>query len=820
MKRYFLVLLTLIVSGCGFMIYPSPVSIPFRVGSVASSFNAFIGTTLATWPAVPNMGNLTKNNNLFTDSSLPPTSGSGSPVSRCTDAVISPSDTNKSFSVGLGGSGDSVYMFNANSTAMHININGNGRLTLFNPSTMVCGDPVTGKVITGDKNIGTPGSSSVSTSFQSGSWDFTDPTIYYLFPGDTGTQTQKISINPATGQFCKNGTYTSCSPGSANVWDDYIYGFPHNSANATNAPTWALGQVYPLGQYVTYTMQASDSLRPFVWNATTTYSRGDVIVPTVNNSSGCAFKEMNATGTTSSSQPNWNTASNSCQVSHGAIGDGTASWWPIGPPNFIYQLVATSGAVTTATPFVPPGTGHPDIYLTVTDSNGNQWMNVGPDEPATWADAAFLSADSTRSCTGFSTNSYGRTGNNYSDHAGQGTGVLVVCYDTVNNVYISLNTLTGVQSKVTCSLGIPGGYNCNGGTWTMTPQGIATNVSLSGGNCGFVIHNIKGSFTMDYPAVALQTGLSGVCAFNGSVWSWQPFATYNAATNMQKYRANLNHWAQGNTHLMEVGQGCLDNSIGGSGCPVGVYGFSTGVYTNYFSSTDPYVIPPITWQVNPCASPWTFGAPAPCGFGVAYDSHMAWAYNPGGTDTTPVCGSMYNLSTLAPPPLAPWQGELICISTSPTWTDPTAPNPAAKVWRFTHEFNTGGNSFFDAQFAISQCSTDGKFCAFTSDWNCTLGTTSGASSGNCGAPWVPNSAYVLNTMINPFSSTGGSGTNFGVWQVTNVGSGTSGSSAPTWTTGGGNNCTAGTVVTDANSMQYTCLGASNGRSDVFVVNLK
>jgi len=71
-------------------------------------------------------------------------------------------------------------------------------------------------------------------------------------------------------------------------------------------------------------------------------------------------------------------------------------------------------------------------------------------------------------------------------------------------------------------------------------------------------------------------------------------------------------------------------------------------------------------------------------------------------------------------------------------------------------------------------------------------------------------------MLNPYSSNGGSGTDFGVWQV-NAPGGTSAAVKPTWVV-----CNAGNVgvtVADANGLVYTCLGAGNGRGDVFVVEL-
>jgi hypothetical protein len=311
---------------------------------------------------------------------------------------------------------------------------------------------------------------------------------------------------------------------------------------------------------------------------------------------------------------------------------------------------------------------------------------------------------------------------------------------------------------------------------------------------------------MDYPTISQQSNLAGASGCEvGNSSSWVPFLAFNASTGENQYLGPLNHWAILNTHLVEVGQ---------SGS---TFGYTTGAYTNIYQAANPYVLADIliSWQPT-CIVAWTpNNALPPCAFGQAYDSHMAGAFNPGGADVSPVCGSMYNVATLAPPPVAPWQGEVICIPLSPTWANGAMPVGQNAPWRFTHEFNTGGNSFFDVQFAISQMSTDGLFLAFTSDWNCTLGSVSGGPTSLCGAPWVGGTVYSVGQNINPFSSTGGAGTNYGVYQVTT--GGTAAATRPSWFS-----CTAGTAgntVTDANGVVYTCQGPGNGRGDVFIVKL-
>jgi len=313
------------------------------------------------------------------------------------------------------------------------------------------------------------------------------------------------------------------------------------------------------------------------------------------------------------------------------------------------------------------------------------------------------------------------------------------------------------------------------------------------------------------------TGSSGNC--RGDVFAVNLLSSGASGINM--YRAGLNHYAMGNGRLFDNGQGCLDNSIGGSTCPVGTFGYATGAYLDVYQSANPYTLGNtlISWQPTPCdsrayAAGITYTNP-PCEFANAYDSHLSAAYNPGGADASPVCGSIFNDETLSPVAFAPFQGEAICVPTSPRWASGASPVGQNAPWRFTHEFNTGSNAFFDVQFAISQESTDGKFLAFSSDWNCTLGSTAGGSSSLCGVPWVGGAVYSAGQYVNPFSGAGGSGTNYGVYKIT-VG-GTSSAIPPAWFVC--NSGTAGNTVMDSSGVVYTCQGSGNGRGDVFIVRL-
>jgi hypothetical protein len=774
----------------GYAVYGGGTGGYFNVGGETCEpplYCAYTGDALVEWPVVPNLGGLTKNGAIVTDTSYP--SGIPSKIGRCTDITIEPNSTyaDQSKSAGLGGSGDAEQLWNANSTMLHFNLSGGeGHLTLFNPTTMVCGDPVTGYAITADKNLSNPGSSSEAYNFGGGTFDWTNPLVWYSFasgPDATGVTVAKDTFN-SSGQFTVIAPYL-----------DFKYGLPLGSL----VSSWQASTTYASGQYVSYTLNSTQAPD---WAINHTYAAGDVILPLSNNPLGCGFKVSTA-GISSSSttyEPAWSTlAQGSCtsasngQISEGAGGGATVKWRNLGgPPVFSLQLVSAGGTSGSTNPF--SSITHPDLLATYSD-NGLTWENVGPAVPPEWTSFAGVSSNGNRFCSSFSSDTYGNASAGYNiDNGDQGTGLYDACYDFTLNAFELINTVTGFQSTVTCSGGT--GYSCAGGTATMVPEG---SVSAITGGCPFLIHNDKGGSTLDYVIIARQTILTGSCS-DQDLFSWEPFASFNSATTLQVLNGRSDHWTIGKSHLINVGD-------------TTVVGTTSGVYDVLFDLNNPSVGNVTTWQIPSCG-----GANPPCDYPAYYDSHMAWWHDGADDDLGPICGSIYNVATLAPPPVEPWQGEEVCISSTPSWTVGSTIG-AWQAWRFTHSFNTGGNPFFDTQFAISQLSNDGHFLAFSSDWNCTLGTiTGGPSSGSswfCGPPWVGGTTYTAGQMINPFSSTGGSGTNYGVFEVT-VG-GTSAATPPTWFVC--NSGTAGNMVTDANGVQYTCLGSGNGKGEVFIVQL-
>jgi hypothetical protein len=783
-------------TGSGYFIVGSPACLPGR-------YCASIETDIVQPPAVPNMGGLTKNGTVFYDTSY--ARGTASPVIRCSDTATAASGTYPyvSKSAGLGGSGDAAPLFNANDTLLHMNDNqGDNWIVPFNPASLACSPAITANL-----NQSSSGSSSSSFNFGSGYFDWTNTNIYH--GAVNSTQVTPYTINPATGTFTVGvggGTGVTGAPEA-----DFQYGLPMGSL----VSAWQASHSYTSGQYVTYTLTSAQAPD---WAASkSTYNVGDIIQPLANNPDNCALKLVQS-GTTGSTEPTWSSSGNPCHTAAwGTYADGTAAWQNLGGPAvFTFQLSSGGGTSGSSTPaFVPTATGHPDLMTTVSDGSLT-WTNTGVMVTPGYRDLAGQSYNATRFCQATSTDVYGYNGS-YSTDGSQGTGTWETCYSSTLNEYVTLNTATGWQSVTTCTGGT--GYNCSGGSWVMNPVGAYT--SLTTGGCGFFIHSTKGSYTMDYPVIDNQANLIGAsgCETGNSV-SWAPFASFNSS-GANEYRAGLNHYAMQNTHLVDIGQACLDNSFGGSGCAIGNFGYVAGAYDAVFQAANPYTLADVTisWQPTPCSSTgYSAGVVytiPPCTFGAAYDSHLSPAYNPSGADNAPVCGSIFNIQSVSPVPFAPWQGEMICVPTFPTWAYGASPSGQNAPWRFTHEFNSGSNSFFDVQFAISQCSEDGLFCAFSSDWMCTLGNTSGGSSSLCGAPWVGDTVYTAGQYVNPFSSTGGAGNSYGVFEITT--GGTSAATHPTWFVC--NSGTAGNTVIDANGVVYTCQGAGNGRGDVFIVKL-
>ncbi len=106
---------------------------------------------------------------------------------------------------------------------------------------------------------------------------------------------------------------------------------------------------------------------------------------------------------------------------------------------------------------------------------------------------------------------------------------------------------------------------------------------------------------------------------------------------------------------------------------------------------------------------------------VQTDQHQNWS-NVDALDSYPFFASTAALEANAQTPGSyncAWVNEILGVSTI-----------TGTVYRFAHTYTTGQNWSFDGQNAIGGVSQDGRFYAFTSDWQGTLGTEGGAN-GTC-----------------------------------------------------------------------------------------
>lgn len=815
------------------------------------------------WPnPVPNIGTALKTGTytsptVITDSSYTafgtPTS-SLAPVTRCTDGAFVPGFSNLLMSAGLGGSGAGIESnAGASTNLVHVIANGRGVITMFNPSTGACGDPSTSAhaAITQSQNTVTCTVNCTNyQDFASGSFSLTLGQTWYAAGLNSQNQTR---VDPFT--FCftgGSGCSTPCFTGSCSLTFTQgtpIADFSQAVPSVANTPTWTGTHAYTIGQMIHYTLTGGQL---FTWAQSTAVKVGDLAV-----FNGCAYKVFKADGVTASSGtgPTGNAV---CGL--GTLpADGTVTWKGIGgPATFIYQITIAGTSGGSSPTFVLTCTGctsgHPDMLSTYLDGTA-VWTNVGPTMNVNgtaansigWISWAGSDTTDTYYQEATSTNTYG---NNIAEcnanlgyncwNGDQGTGQYAMEYNSATNVFHVWNTFTMIVFDANCSGGT--GWNCSGGSWGFTTRGALTPPGI--GICSFPIHNEKGNNTGDF-GVVTQQGRSSACGFGFFIWN--PNQTvFGAATNVKAVGFGLNHWAPGTASVAAL------NQAG--------YGASTGVYMTLTPFANPTISAAsnIIWQPSPCSvtqkvtSPY-YDPPA-CDLSQVIDNHLSMAFNPGGADTSPICGDTYNYATFSPVEFNAWQGEVICVPSFTSWTNPLTPG-TQNPWRFTHIFEPGTNDAFNAQFQISQYSQDGKWVFSTTSWNSTLGTTDGSdptcggsypcnnptcgnascngffraafdeysSVTNCigGLPWQPGHTYTLGTIIHPIKGTGGGGTIYPPVQLTAVTVGstfTTNTVNPVWVTG----AARGVTYSDGGATgTWTVISTKgNCRSDVVATKLQ
>ncbi|HVN19985.1 MAG TPA: polysaccharide deacetylase family protein [Dongiaceae bacterium] len=721
-----------------------------------------------------------------------------SPAVRCTDTNTEPTvNYGKQHTAGLGGSGSAI-LWNANSMLLRVNGGTSGEMIPFDPVNMVCG-----KAITKDHDLTNPGSATAVAQFDGGQFDLTDPTVWYQ---SNSAQDGANHLQYTRYKFDLDTYNYTAGP----VMADFHYGMPLNGAGGVQE--WQPNHRYNYGDYVYHTLSASEY---FPWSASTAYAQGDLIVsgPT-NNPSGCAFKATVA-GTSGTTEPNWTLSYTAGQCDgHAFSGDGAVSWSAISaPPVFIYQLTGpTSGGMSGAsTPAFVATKGHPDQFSTVSD-NGLTWTTLTPNMQTdpNWNTGRNVDRTATKFLMVSSTTTYGYPGMYVNDNGSQNTGIWAMEYEAGRNRYHLFNTATGIMSDDVCIGG--SNYNCAGGTWQWQTLGHAD--AMNNG-CSFGLHATISTLDGDYVNLGGNNQQLGGCTGYGfGSIVWRPNQTPFDPTTQALWTL------QGFNHIAAMDHGFVDLSSS-------VYGDSTGAWNVYYPGATVNQAPLITWQIAPCSSgkqaDGTFQPPA-CSHGQVVDNHISGAYNPNGSDTFPVCGSIYNYATLSPIEFDAYQGEVMCQTTYPAWSDPDSPDARQKQWRFTHTFGTGSSGTFDVQFQISETSQDGRFVAWSSDWNSQLGSTSGAAPSlpvananvTCkgGYPWLANHSYAYGELIHPLQGTGGAGTVFDVYQLVTAAGGVSGTTQP----GFAKNGVVGSQVTD-NGLTWQDVGVGDCRGEVFVVKL-
>ncbi|HWY20653.1 MAG TPA: hypothetical protein VNX26_05490 [Candidatus Acidoferrum sp.] len=805
---------------------------------------SYSGVDAKQWPnPIPNIGTTSNNNLDVIDTSY----GLTQPgiVHRCTDRNSAnyggQGRLNVGYSAGLGGSGDGV-LWDTSSSMMHVNITtGNTGIVLFNNSMRACTQLITQNLDQTNPNSNT----TLTVSFGGGGFSLGTAGKWigygatYCGPScttATTTQARAYSINGGNGQCTTLGT-NGCGQFTYQQIADLVYGLPISNGVAGNAPAWTHNTVYGFGAIVSYTLASTQYPS---WGQGVAFSLGDIIHPIT----GCSFK-VTVAGTTGTMAPNW-----SSKCPQGTAVDNGVTWREINDnstnlgPTFVFQQMTvggcTSGAsaptflnLTNATTQMPQG--HPDLLSITNESSPStcSWENIGPNVTPPWSTFGGTGDNDAYITVGTSNETYGSgpsgTGAYGNWNGDQGTGIFAVQYDQATNTYHLYNTATGIATDYKCTGG--SGYNCSGGSFTTTVLGQVND------NCRTYIHNVKGPYG-NYAIIAKQATISGTCTPGFFVWR-APQTPFNAGTQIVEMTFQPNHWAVGKNDLFA--EATSNWSCTGKG--------SCGVFGTITPLSDPqnFNTPPADWTTAPgCSTTPPYTSTPPCTPSNNVDSHLSWAYNPSEADTSPACGTMYNVATLSPVEYMAWQGEEICVTTTPTTTTPLNGNPGQKQSRFTHTFAGGSNPNFDGQFQISQMSQDGNYLAFTTDWmgaNANGSVGLGCNTSGCAAPtvangqlivnppsgitytclgspvWQPTTSYATGALVGPIAGTSGSGAVFDVFQATT--GGTTSSTAPNWATCTGvHGCNPnGTGGTDG-TVTWQEVGKGNCASDVVVVQLK
>ena len=347
-----------------------------------------------------------------------------------------------------------------------------------------------------------------------------------------------------------------------------------------------------------------------------------------------------------------------------------------------------------------------------------------------------------------------------SNAGGQGTGGDVVAYRAGSGCSY-LNTLTGAVRGdwgTTGTVGITDRFYVHNvkiskdGQWAMVAQAgcsvnpTITSIALSSNVVTAVLSSTSGL------AVGMYIDVTGVTPTSFNV-SYIPLASVNSGTNTVT-------WAQTGANVTGSG-GKIDNCV--SQLP---YFWQIGTPNLYYSCT----------QGGGCSGHWTDGTSHlvnanyspfwqqnirqygnnPAGTSVIpglplsgcsvtqADQHQNWT-NVDLGDTFPLFTSTAAVGANAQVPGSyncAWVNEVMGISPV-----------SGATYRFAHTNATGRNWNFEGEYAIGGESQDGRFYAFTSDWQRTLGTEGGVN-GTCtdspnSSTACRNDVFVVATAAHP-----------------------------------------------------------------------
>ena len=792
----------------------------------APNFCAYNGADLIPAPVVPNFNSdatgLANNGATAYDTSyLGHTNFDGSifsnssylsPVTRVTDAYSDAGSGNalNNFAAGFGGSG--VYTAtNTDTTLVGLEDTAKERVCVFSTTgpnkghCLAAADypgpqkPASGIFITTNMNTAGGGSPAMPMDFGSPSFSLIDATPGYSTLYSFGSNTTGITTPTTVCPYVISKTTGMFTLGTCIV--DFKYGLPTYSA-----PNWASSTSYSYGAYVIHALTGAE-----MWNGTGTWAAGVTVntgdIISSGGSTPCMYRATTG-GTTAGTPPAFKTSSPCTTdiVKESTTGGDVVVWRGTdSSPQFLYQNT-TSGTHTSGSSFAI--SGHPDFFSTVVDASIT-WTNVGPAYVPTtgaqlWLAMGGVSRDITyggnpsKYGAAISTNTYGLTPK-YSYTGGQGTGIWGVFYDATLNVFHLLNTGTGIWTDYPCTSG--NGFTCTVGT----PVVVGTVLALSNPNasgqhgtssiapgqaCPSFLHNLKISGNGLYAEIVFNPELYSACNSlqNFTVWTTTSSA-FDPSNSLQYHYGGLTHWAIG-TNKVAGFHG--DTFTGGadSGVFLSIYNVASANTAPVFGTWLKPLASQSTPQTTPAGCYASVGSTTKspdCAISDGFDSHMSWVGDPG-TDTYPICGTLYNAAPISPAWSA-WQDMEACLPTSPTYCDAgvescpqgssTATNQSVNPpWQFTHTWGTRTSTSFNTQFQISEYSQDANWLFFTGDMGCMNGSSTGSppavwSSGTyyqtlvvaavpanptslCGQAWNPGKAYVVGNLINPIEGLNGS----------------------------------------------------------------